>query len=136
MSVLLIVLLCLIPITPSLKAASSTERASDEVFSRRMQQMYIEARARNSIGPFEEEDRIDAALAEHEFVKRFNRLIAVLVEFAAQYNSHQSVDLKKIKAVKKAWRDLEKADSWFKLDLKEDRHQDHNGLTTVTGAQK
>ena len=60
-----------------------------------------------------------AAIEEHQFVSRFNHLIRVLIEFSDHYNKDHSVNIKKIKAVKKAWHDLEKTDSWFRLDERE-----------------
>jgi len=54
---------------------------------------------------------------EQQFVSKFNNLMATLSEFAVQYNRHV-IDLKKVKALKKAWRDLEKTDAWFRLDQK------------------
>lgn len=51
---------------------------------------------------------------EQEFIGRFNRLVETLVDFAEQYNTGRTIDAKKVKALKKAWRDLEKNDPWFK----------------------
>jgi len=60
---------------------------------------------------FEEEDRSEAVLKEHEFVHRFNNLFNALRNFASNYNSHV-IDAKSAKAVRKALRDLEKSE-WF-----------------------
>jgi len=57
----------------------------------------------------------ESAYEERQFVNKFNHLLDTLKEFADQYNHHK-VDLKKIKALKKAWRDLEKTDGWLRLD--------------------
>jgi hypothetical protein len=65
---------------------------------------------------FDEEVKRAAAIEEHQFVSRFNHLIRVLIEFSDHYNKDHSVNIKKVKAVKKAWHDLEKTDSWFRLD--------------------
>lgn len=59
----------------------------------------------------------EAAYEEQQFVNKFNNLLTTLHEFANEYN-HHVVDLKKLKALKKAWRDLEKTDAWFRLDEK------------------
>lgn len=56
-----------------------------------------------------------AVYEEQQFVKKFNRLLNAMREFADQYN-HHAVDLKKVKALKKAWHDLEKTDGWMRLD--------------------
>jgi len=59
----------------------------------------------------------EAKYEEQQFVNKFNNLLSTLREFAEQYN-HHVVDVKKLKAMKKAWRDLEKTDAWFRLDEK------------------
>ena len=59
----------------------------------------------------------EAKYEEQQFVNKFNNLLTTLHEFANEYN-HHVVDLKKLKALKKAWRDLEKTDAWFRLDEK------------------
>jgi hypothetical protein len=56
----------------------------------------------------------EALYEEQQFVAKFNHLLDILQEFANEYNQHQ-LDLKKIKALKKAWHDLEKTDGWMKL---------------------
>jgi hypothetical protein len=66
--------------------------------------------------PSEQARRQAAAFEEQQFVSRFNHLLRTLVEFSEHYNKDHSVNIKKIKAVKKAWHDLEKTDSWFKLE--------------------
>lgn len=57
----------------------------------------------------------EAFYEEQQFVNKFNHLLDTLQEFANEYNQHK-LDLKKIKALKKAWHDLEKTDGWMKLD--------------------
>ena len=59
----------------------------------------------------------EAQYEEQQFVNKFNNLLSTLREFVDQYN-HHVVDIKKLKAMKKAWRDLEKTDAWFRLDEK------------------
>ena len=59
----------------------------------------------------------EAKYEEQQFVNKFNNLLDTLRDFADQYN-HHVVDVKKLKALKKAWRDLEKTDAWFRLDEK------------------
>jgi hypothetical protein len=54
-----------------------------------------------------------AAYQEKQFEDSFNHLVKTLVEFADQYNSGRKIDVKKVKAMKKAWRELEKSDPWF-----------------------
>ena len=47
-----------------------------------------------------------------EFVRRFNGLAAALADFSSTYNSQGVIDVKKVKALRKALRELEKSD-WF-----------------------
>jgi hypothetical protein len=49
---------------------------------------------------------------QQDFLRRFNGLAAALSDFAHNYNSRGVVDVKKIKAIRKALRELEKSD-WF-----------------------
>ena len=76
------------------------------------------AHSESSSGPLhlqptniEEEDRSEAVLKEHDFVRRFNNLFSALLDFASNYNGHV-VDAKRAKAVRKALRELEKSE-WF-----------------------
>ena len=62
----------------------------------------------------------EAKYEEQQFATKFNNLLDSLRDFADQYN-HHVIDLKKLKALKKAWRDLEKTDAWFRLDEKTGR---------------
>jgi hypothetical protein len=62
----------------------------------------------------------EAQYEEQQFVNKFNNLLTTVREFVDQYN-HHVVDVKKLKAMKKAWRDLEKTDAWFRLDEKTGR---------------
>ena len=62
----------------------------------------------------------EAAYEQQQFAKKFNDLLDRLREFAEQYN-HHVVDIKKVKALKKAWRELEKTDAWLRLDEKAGR---------------
>src|SRR5580698_2402609 len=40
-----------------------------------------------------------------QFAKRFNALAAALTDFASNYNSAHTIDVKKVRAVEKAWRE-------------------------------
>jgi hypothetical protein len=60
-----------------------------------------------------EESSIDAAAyEEYEFIQRLNGLSRALRDFAEAYRSGR-VDLKKVKAVRKAMQELEKSE-WFR----------------------
>jgi len=65
------------------------------------------------VGAMAEAQRKDAAFQERDFEQKFNRLIHSLVDFGTNYNNGHIVDVKKIKAVREAWKELEKTD-WFK----------------------
>lgn len=54
-----------------------------------------------------------AALENYFFAQKFNKLVHQLKEFADDYNTG-AVNAKKVKALKKAWEDLQKTDGWFK----------------------
>jgi hypothetical protein len=50
---------------------------------------------------------------EHEFINRFNKLTEALRDFSETYNSGHIINVKKVKAVRKAWHELERSE-WFK----------------------
>jgi hypothetical protein len=52
---------------------------------------------------------------EHQFAQRFNKLVFALRSFSETYNSGHVIDVKRVKAIKKTWHELEKSD-WFKAD--------------------
>lgn len=58
--------------------------------------------------------RAAASHQEKLFVAKFNRFLRLLGDFADHYNSRHAIDIKQLKAVKKAWQDLEKTDSRFR----------------------
>ena len=51
-------------------------------------------------------------LQQQDFLRRFNGLASALSDFARNYNSRGVVDVKKVKAIRKALHELEKSD-WF-----------------------
>jgi hypothetical protein len=52
---------------------------------------------------------------EQDFARQFNGLMVALREFSATYNSGHVIDVKKVKAVRKAWVELEKS-GWFRAE--------------------
>jgi hypothetical protein len=62
-------------------------------------------------------DGATEALQKLRFVTSFNQLVVSLKSFAESYNAGQ-LDVRKVKAVKKAWRELESSEAWFKPDKK------------------
>jgi hypothetical protein len=63
--------------------------------------------------PVGEVDPREKQYDEQEFYRRFNRLATALTDFSKTYNSRGVIDVKKIKAIRKALRDFEKSD-WFR----------------------
>ncbi len=62
---------------------------------------------------FAEESPTDsAAYDDYEFIQRLDRLTRALMDFTAEYKSGQ-IDLKKVKALRKALQELEKSE-WFR----------------------
>jgi hypothetical protein len=59
--------------------------------------------------PFEREGKEE----EQEFTRRFNTLVGALHDFSTTYNAGHLIDVKKVRAVRKAWLDLEKT-GWFR----------------------
>jgi hypothetical protein len=58
---------------------------------------------------------IESRYEEHEFAQRYNKLVLALQSFSETYNSGHVIDVKRVKAIKKAWREQETSD-WFKSD--------------------
>ena len=66
---------------------------------------------------------------EQEFAQRFNKLVFALQSFSKTYNSGHVVDVKRVKAIKKAWHELEKS-GWFKPEqgkVKGQKENNNNG---------
>lgn len=76
--------------------------------------VWEQQRHQQKINPNSETKR-QAAVEEYFFVERFNKLLESLRDFTESYNSGQ-VDVKKAKAVQKAWQNLEKTEGWFKRE--------------------
>ena len=54
-----------------------------------------------------------ASVHERQFVERFNKLLYTLMEFADDYKTRQTINVRKAKAVREAWHKLEKAEVLF-----------------------
>ena len=57
--------------------------------------------------------RQQAKYEEDEFVKRLNNLLGALSDFSSNYNGQHVINVKKVKEVRKALRELEKS-AWFR----------------------
>jgi hypothetical protein len=67
---------------------------------------------RQNIAPVAEPRPWTPADEEEQFVRRLNGLAVALADFAHSYNSQGLIDVKKVKAIRKALRELEKS-GWF-----------------------
>jgi len=52
-------------------------------------------------------------IEEQEFIGRLNKLVTALREFSRTYNSRGTIDVKQVRRIQKAVRELEKSD-WFR----------------------
>ena len=66
-----------------------------------------------------QDQRNEAAYEERQFREKYNRLVHALVDFSVSYNAKHAVDVKKVKAVHKAWRELEKVEDSGQVDFRE-----------------
>jgi hypothetical protein len=62
--------------------------------------------------------RNSAAVHERLFVEKFNSLLYTLMDFAEDYKTRQTINVRKAKAVREAWHKLEKAEALFQDDKK------------------
>src|SRR3984957_19796205 len=60
-----------------------------------------------------EERRREAQYEEQELLRRVNGLATALTDFSSTYSSRHVIDVKQIKAIRKALRELEKSD-WLR----------------------
>jgi hypothetical protein len=60
-----------------------------------------------------EERRREAQYEEQELLRRVNGLASALTDFSSTYSSRHVIDVKQIKAIRKALRELEKSD-WLR----------------------
>jgi hypothetical protein len=63
----------------------------------------------------EEPFQNDAVYEEQQFVRRVNNLMDALVNFSLTYKTSHVIDIKKVNAVRRALREMEKSD-WFKRE--------------------
>lgn len=76
------------------------------------------AAARPATSVADETSKQYTAARDEEFVQKFNKLITKLMDFADAYKNDQALDVKKAKAVRKAWLELEKSEAIFRDDKK------------------
>ena len=63
---------------------------------------------------FDKSKDFQARFQEREFIQRFNDLVTAMGKFSQKYRSEHVIDIKKVESIKKAYRNLEKSDPWFK----------------------
>jgi hypothetical protein len=66
--------------------------------------------------PTADSGRRMAAYQEQQFAGSMNRFVDKLRDFVQQYNKDRGINVKKIKALKKAWRDVERTEPWLRLE--------------------
>ena len=54
-----------------------------------------------------------AAVRDQKFIEKFNKLCFAIAAFADSYSDEQTIDLRKAKAIRKAWIELEKSEPIF-----------------------
>ena len=57
----------------------------------------------------------EIAVKEQRFVESFNRLAKALDDFSKTYKATRVIDVKKVESIKEAYRKLESADAWFRI---------------------
>ena len=77
-----------------------------------------EVLGRESINTSESFRKYSASVQQRLFVEKLNRLMYALIEFADDYETRQTINVKKAKAVREAWHKLEKAEALFRDDKK------------------
>jgi hypothetical protein len=106
------------------QAQTSSQSSEDAVYQVMLSQ---ELERRSSEAPVKAAERREAAFRERQFAGKFNDLMKSLLDFADHYNSEHTMDLKRIKQVKRAWRDLEKTDTWFRIEDDKAREKEPAG---------
>jgi hypothetical protein len=59
---------------------------------------------------------LEVAAKEQQFVESFNRLASALEEFSRTYKTTHAIDVKKMKSIREAYRKLQQADPWFRVN--------------------
>ena len=59
-----------------------------------------------------------AAVQDRLFVEKFNKLINTLMDFSDDYKIRQSINVKKARAVRAAWSELQESEALFRDDKK------------------
>jgi hypothetical protein len=77
-----------------------------------------ETLGRESTNASEAMRKNSASVQQRLFEERFNRLLYTLIDFADDYKTRQTINVKKAKAVREAWHKLEKAEALFQDDKK------------------
>lgn len=76
-------------------------------------------------------EQYETSVREYFFTQKMNHLIEALRTFVDSYNSGKT-DVKEVRDVQKAWRDLERTDGLFKIDSDREQSCTESGLSTHT----
>ena len=60
----------------------------------------------------ENAQRLEMEFRERQFVERANRFAKLWAQFALEYNQRKAIDIKRARAVSKAFHDLERGEGW------------------------
>lgn len=90
--------------------SSEERRVLLELYTRQVQEQKLRGKS------FQQEQAArDAVLQNYFFSVKFNKFVSSLRNFIAHYNEGK-VNMKEVKAVQKAWRDLERTEGWFQRE--------------------
>jgi hypothetical protein len=97
---------------PAIQSSADAQR-------REIQLRQVAADASHPTPSVAEDNRKEYAAAhDQQFVEKFNKLIAALMEFSDTYKNGGAMDVQKAKAVRKAWLELEKSEALFRDNKK------------------
>lgn len=96
------------PMPTNQSSAAEERRILLEMYTRQVQQ----EKANGKTFRQQQAER-QAMLQDYFFSLKFNKFVTSLRNFIAHYNDGK-VDMKEVKAVQKAWRDLERTEGWFR----------------------
>ncbi len=89
------------------------QRLSSAPFGSSLERLTDLAQTEKSEASVARAHQASVKLQEQEFVGRFNELASALEAFSHSYKSDHVINVKKVEAIRKAYRKLEKADPWF-----------------------
>ena len=80
--------------------------------------------------------KVAASVHERLFEAKFNQFIYALMEFANDYKSRQTINVRKAKAVREAWLQLQQTEALFRDKKKSESRKDTKNAKKTTGASE